>query len=331
MKTNIICAALGIVAMLASCSKPDTGYTISGTTDAKDGAVAMLYVNRECIASDTIKNGLFQITGQADSVAMGRIQIAERRQAAIVIIEPGNIKVNFDEGSATGTALNDDYTATGLILSEAYAKGEAYGDSIYKDQILKMYDKHADNVLGVQAFLSACSFWTLDEIKEALKTASPLIQQNPQVKAQIEMLEIQSKTAPGATYLDIVGIDALSSDSLKLSTFVSNGKPTLVDFWASWCRPCRAEIPNLAACAKKYAGKINVVGIAVWDKLPETQKAMEELQITWPVIFAERASDAYGIQGIPHIMLIDADGTIVERGLRGEQIAPAIEQVLAGQ
>ena len=117
----------------------------------------------------------------------------------------------------------------------------------------------------------------------------------------------------------------------KLSDYVGKGKYVLVDFGASWCGPCRGEIPTIIDLYNKYAGdNFAVLGVATWDEPADTKKAMEELGIQYPQIMnAQKAgSDAYNIEGIPEIILFAPDGTIVKRGLRGEAMVKAVEEAL---
>ena len=117
----------------------------------------------------------------------------------------------------------------------------------------------------------------------------------------------------------------------KLSDFVGKGKYVLVDFWASWCPPCRAEIPNLVNVHNKYkSDKFTVLGVALNDKPENSKKIMKDLGITYPQILnaGNDVAYLYNIKGIPEIMLFGPDGTILARGLRGANIEKAVKQAL---
>lgn len=140
--------------------------------------------------------------------------------------------------------------------------------------------------------------------------------------------EAASKSACGQMFTDFQA--EYNGKTYKLSDYVGRGKYVLVDFWASWCGPCKAEIPNLIKIYNKYKGdKFEVLGIATWDEPKATLKAIEQMQIPYPQILnAQRAgSDAYGITGIPEIILFGPDGTILKRNLRGEQIEATIKEL----
>ena len=95
--------------------------------------------------------------------------------------------------------------------------------------------------------------------------------------------------------------------------------------------PCRAEIPNIKELYDKYHSKgLDVLGVAVWDKVEDTQKAIKELGIVWPqIINAQQIpTELYGIQGIPHIILFAPDGTIVARDLREEAMKEKVAEVM---
>lgn len=116
----------------------------------------------------------------------------------------------------------------------------------------------------------------------------------------------------------------------RLSDYVGRGKYVLVDFWASWCGPCRAEIPNIIALHEKYKDRnFTALGVAVNDKPEATLRAISKDSIPYPQILnsQETAPTLYGFNSIPEIILFAPDGTIVARGLRGEALEKKLEEI----
>ncbi len=138
----------------------------------------------------------------------------------------------------------------------------------------------------------------------------------------------------GKKFADFEGTDK-EGNKVALSEYVAQGQYVLVDFWASWCRPCRREIPYLKSVYDKYRNKgLAVLGISVWEKeLEDHLKAVDELKITWPQIIDSEnvATELYGIAGIPQILLIAPDGTIVARDLTHEAIEAAVAPLFANK
>ena len=123
----------------------------------------------------------------------------------------------------------------------------------------------------------------------------------------------------------------MDGSAASLSDYVGKGKYVLVDFWASWCMPCRMEAPTIAEVYNKYKGdKFEVLGVAVWDKRDETIAAIKEDGYTWPQILDAKTipTELYGIQGIPHIILFGPDGEIVARNLRGNRLKTKVAEVM---
>ena len=122
------------------------------------------------------------------------------------------------------------------------------------------------------------------------------------------------------------------SSTVKFSDYVGRGKYVLVDFWASWCGPCRAETPYLKAVYDKYKGdRFDVLSIAISDDPADSRAAAKELGISWSqIVNAQQIpAELYDIQYIPLIILFGPDGQILARNIRGEQIEKAVAEALA--
>ena len=113
--------------------------------------------------------------------------------------------------------------------------------------------------------------------------------------------------------------------------YVGKGKYVIVDFSASWCGPCKAEMPNLADVYHTFKGeKFDMVTVMVWDRLEASKKMLEEFKIDWKSILnvGMKPMELYGFNGIPRIMLFAPDGTIVHNELRGDLIKAKVKEVL---
>ena len=124
-----------------------------------------------------------------------------------------------------------------------------------------------------------------------------------------------------------------SSDGKMVALSSFKGKYVLLDFWASWCGPCRAENPNVVAAYQKFKGKnFTILGVSLDNKKDAWEKAIKEDGLAWTQVsdlkgWSSSAAASYGVQSIPSNFLIDPTGKIIARNLRGEELETALQQL----
>ncbi|HVU36149.1 MAG TPA: TlpA disulfide reductase family protein [Opitutaceae bacterium] len=147
-----------------------------------------------------------------------------------------------------------------------------------------------------------------------------------------QSMEIQASLKPGVMFPDFAEKD-LSGQPLSVGRF--KGKVVLVDFWATWCPPCRAELPNVVAAYQKYHDKgFEIVGVSLDKDESQLKSFLAEHKMTWPQYFdgqywQTKLATKYGITSIPATYLIGPDGKIVAKDLRGEALDQELGRLLA--
>ena len=361
MKCNIV--FLMTAALFASCGA-NKSYTLQGSVadSTYNGAMAYLYINGEVQDSTVVEQNAFQFVGTAETPAMARVQIQQEtnRLRAQLVLEPGQINMEIVDRSTntvSGTPLNEAFTAYNKQSNDAYnTYREAYmalrnnkelSDEERTAEMTKvrevyseasetldqeLFAAHKEDILGATAMLNLSNY-DAEKFDSLYMLVGEAVKNAPSVVKEKARCEAVKNTSEGKMFVDFT-IEKGNADGtpVKFSDYVGKGKYVLVDFWASWCGPCRREMPNLANVYKQYKGeKFEIVGVAVWDERADTEKALTELPISWPVIFdcQKIPTDLYGIYGIPEIILFGPDGTIVARGIRGEEIGKKVAEVMA--
>ena len=233
-----------------------------------------------------------------------------------------------------GTPLNDAWRqyalradSLGRLFDEArITKTEAFRclDSLAEPLVRE----HRDDLLGAYVASTMEELGT-DRLVQYVEMLSSRMQSNHIVYETVGPRLVARRTAEGQPFVDF----EVEHEGCKyrLSDYVGRGQYVLVDFWASWCSPCREEIPNLIQAWERYHDHgLTVLGIAAWDKPENTLRAIADLHIPYPQILNTQkvATDLYGITGIPHIILFSPDGTVLSRGLRGPQIMETLAEVM---
>ena len=178
------------------------------------------------------------------------------------------------------------------------------------------------------------TFYSLDtdDLEKVLTSLDPSVQQMEEYKYMFGIMEKQKAVAVGKPYIDF-GLETPEGEMLTVSE-VHQGNVLLVDFWASWCGPCRRANPELVALYADYKEKgFEILGVSLDNDRASWLKAIEEDQLTWHHIsdvqgWECEGSKLYGVPAIPHAVLIDREGIIRAKNLHGEELREAIESLL---
>ena len=341
-KKNIITALFALVIVAGQAQTKN--YSIQGNISevakatAKQGVSfdSVTIVNTatsELVARQTIQDGVFTINGTVEKPFYALLCIwssaevngdrKSKKSRLPIIIEPGDIQFDGNDRIPIikGTPLND-------VLSDVTSKRNAPD---FIETVKGLVILHKDDAVAIPLLLMLDSSMLEPDtsLLALIGQLSEDAQHHPHVaklKGKAEILLARPKE--GDMFKDFtVEYDGKAT---HLSDYVGRGKYILVDFWASWCGPCRQEIPNLIALYEKYMDKeFLVLGVAAQDKIEDSQKAISEMKIPYPQILNTQkiATDLYGIDALPETILFAPDGTILARGLRGEEIEKKLAEI----
>ena len=181
-----------------------------------------------------------------------------------------------------------------------------------------------DNELPAKYIKDAMYQLSYEDLKSALDPRTAYYH-NADLDAAKQLLAGYEKRAPGKQFHELTMKDVADQD-VALSQWVGKGNYVLVDFWASWCGPCRQEMPYVVSAYEQYHGKgFEVVGVSFDQKKEAWVKAIQQLGMKWPQMSDLKgwkcaAAEAYGVSSIPSNVLVDPTGKIVAMDLRGDNL-----------
>ena len=359
MKKVFILATFVIAAMP---SMAQVKYAVSGTFAENGKTVYLLdQLTDKAIDSTVVADGKFSFTGTAAQDALLAVQAKKKNWMTQFFNDGTPVIINLNDSTLKGSPLNERLTKLVVEMDLPRRQMNKKTANMNQADIKAHQDELMDeinNVISAElAFankvfkeernslipVAFSGYYFLDQGVEAydeLVKEGVAFANHPYLKYTRDEVEaaLKPKDSPkmafiGQQYTDLEMADP-DGKMHKISELVGKGKYVLVDFWASWCGPCRAEMPNVLEAYNKFHAKgFEVIGVSFDQKKEAWVKAVEQLQMPWLQISDLKgwqcaAAPIYKIDGIPDNILIDPQGKIIDRGLRGKALHTRLQHLL---
>jgi len=346
------------------------GYVLQGTLTAPDGS--KVYLTRMAAKttkdSTVVKGGRFAFRGQVTEPTWTALEVPKAKKYAVFFLENHAMSVQLPAGAKTqpvitGSATQAEYAGYDAqwqaisqkagsiyeLLEKATPAGqkeptpEAQKEADARFAALGQESKQAAEAFVaahpnsvVAASIVQWRFVDFPDFEEATKLyqlLGPTAKASYAGKSTKRFLDVWTKTAVGATP-DFTQAD-INGKPVKLSDF--RGKYVLVDFWASWCGPCRKENPNVVALYQKYRGQgFDVLGVSLDSKKAPWEKAIAADGLAWTQVsdlkgWKNAVATEFGIAAVPQNFLLDPQGKVIAKNLRGEELQTKLAQLFAAK
>ncbi len=166
------------------------------------------------------------------------------------------------------------------------------------------------------------------QVEKAFNALDPKLKEAPLAQAIVQKLEMGKKTGLGVEAIDF---EESTTENIKVKLSAFRGQYVLLDFWASWCGPCRQENPNVVAAYEAYKNKnFTILGVSIDSKEDKWVEAVKKDGLVWTNLLdrSQNIAMTYGINAIPKNFLIDPEGKIIAKNLRGPALMEKLKEVL---
>ena len=353
--------------VLWSCQRTDYVIKGTVADAAFEGADVYLQERTDegfqTLETVVIQNGAFTFKGTGDMHAVRFITISGMEPAirVPVLLEPGTTTVAFDERpSVSGTRINTlahelreethrlstkardisaEMTAkmrAGTLTEEINNRARAESTEIterIRSLNYQFVRNNIDNAMGLFVLRGTIGRMTSEQQTELLALTNDEFRADPDIARILKHLEAERNVAIGKRFTDFTLQDP-QGNNISLSDIAGQGNYTLVSFWATWCAPCIAILPHMREVYARYKDRgFAIVGVSLDSNHNAWVEGIETHGITWTQMSDLKGRESpiwelYAISGIPHSVLLDGEGTIIARNLRGGDLDRKLAELM---
>lgn len=357
---------MGLCAMalaMAAC-QPD-GYRVKGVAEGfRDGDTLYFFkVMGQDKPTDTIvvKNGKFLLEGPVDSVALASVVSSDGSAGALFFTEQGNIDVTVSRSGAPkvgGTKANDAWQKVNQLQAVYSAKFDSLTAPLYLEEyseemeqkvmmqyqaveqqmlgeLVNIAEANIDNALGFFVVTSMAGTQEIkpDRLRALIEKMPAEYQQRKEVADIVRILDGAEALAEGKIMPNFT-LPTPDGKEMDVLEEVKKHKVTILDFWASWCNPCCDEMPAMVSLYESLKDKgLGIVGVSLDTDKEAWTKGIANMNMTWAQGgemqgWKSSVVDLYQVNAIPYVVVVDEKGTILTKGLRGDDLKEFVEQRL---
>lgn len=354
-----------ILSVFVSCTKSPSYKLEINLRSAEGKAYLAQRIKGEWIKLDSTEfvDGTCQFSGVVKNPDMYYLTVGNRKDRLGFFIENSVIKINgvidsLSFAKVSGSVVNDEFKSLQDKLDELDKQGteffekskaaEKAGEKASADSLMALAENtfaaidaqqkeyiKANPASYISPYLLSRVHYEMEaeELESFLSALDSKLDSMPTVLTLEERVRKLQSVAIGQIAPDFTMND-LNGNPVKLSDIYSKNEYTLVDFWASWCGPCRRENPNVVATFNQYKNKgFGVFGVSLDTDKAKWEKAIADDQLAWPHVsdlkgWKNDAAALYSVNSIPANLLLDKTGKIVGRNLREEKLPATINGLL---